>query len=62
MSFEIQFFGATGHVTGSLYVIRAGAKTVLLECGLVQGSSDSERHNWDEFAYPAWYIKVTTDP
>jgi metallo-beta-lactamase family protein len=56
MSFEIQFFGATGHVTGSLYVIRAGAKTVLLECGLVQGSSDSERHNWDEFPVPVEQI------
>ena len=45
MSFELQFFGATGEVTGSLYVIRAGAHTVLLECGLIQGSPENEERN-----------------
>ena len=45
MSFELQCFGATGEVTGSLYVIRAGGHTVLLECGLIQGSAESEERN-----------------
>jgi metallo-beta-lactamase family protein len=49
MKFELQFFGATGQVTGSLYVIRCGSHTVLLECGLRQGSAESEEHNRDPF-------------
>ena len=49
MSLQLQFFGATGEVTGSLYVLRTGAHTVLLECGLVQGGADNEKRNWDAF-------------
>jgi len=45
MSFELQFFGAAGEVTGSLYVIRAGGHTVLLECGLIQGGRENEQRN-----------------
>ncbi len=45
MVFELEFQGAAGRVTGSLYVIRAGEHTVLLECGLVQGSSKEEALN-----------------
>jgi metallo-beta-lactamase family protein len=51
MSFELQFFGATGEVTGSLYLIRAGSYTVLLECGLVQGGAENEEHNRDPFPF-----------
>lgn len=43
--FTVQFFGATGRVTGSMYLVRAGGHTVLLECGLVQGSKDDEALN-----------------
>jgi len=49
MTFELQFFGATGEVTGSLYVIRAGTHTVLLECGLIQGRAENEKRNQDPF-------------
>ena len=35
MSFELQFFGATGQVTGSLYALRSNGHLILLECGLV---------------------------
>lgn len=49
MSFELQFFGATGEVTGSLYVIRSGSHTVLLECGLLQGGAENEKRNSDPF-------------
>ena len=45
MSFELQFFGAAGEVTGSLYVIRVGGHTVLLECGLIQGGAENEERN-----------------
>jgi metallo-beta-lactamase family protein len=49
MAFELQFFGATERVTGSLYVLRAGPHTLLLECGLVQGTKDEELRNRDAF-------------
>jgi metallo-beta-lactamase family protein len=49
MSFELQFYGAAGEVTGSLYVIRTGSHTVLLECGLIQGGAENEMRNSDPF-------------
>ena len=49
MTFELQFVWATGEVTGSLYVVRAGPHLVLLECGLIQGGGDNERRNADAF-------------
>jgi metallo-beta-lactamase family protein len=52
MKFELQFFGATGQVTGSLYVIRTDEHTVLLECGLVQGSRTEEQRNAAPFPLP----------
>jgi metallo-beta-lactamase family protein len=51
MSFELQFLGATGEVTGSLYLIRAGSHRVLLECGLIQGGAENEEHNRDPFPF-----------
>lgn len=52
MTFEIQFFGATEQVTGSLYVIRTARHTVLLECGLIQGGANAEEHNREPFPVP----------
>ena len=52
MKFQLQFFGAAGHVTGSLYLIRTAQHTLLLECGLVQGGRTEEKHNWDPFPVP----------
>ena len=49
MAFELQFFGATERVTGSLYVLRAGPHTLLLECGLVQGTAEEELRNREPF-------------
>lgn len=34
---NLQFLGATGTVTGSKYLVRAGGKTILVDCGLFQG-------------------------
>jgi metallo-beta-lactamase family protein len=45
MSLQVEFQGATGEVTGSLYVIRSGSYTVLLECGLIQGTQENEARN-----------------
>lgn len=49
MNFQLQFFGATEQVTGSLYVIRAGDHTIVLECGLIQGGRAEEKRNRDPF-------------
>lgn len=42
---EIQFLGATGRVTGSCYLLRAGGSQILLECGLIQGSDEDQAEN-----------------
>lgn len=49
MSLTLQFFGATGEVTGSLYVVRTETHTVMLECGLIQGGAENEERNRDAF-------------
>lgn len=52
VSVEIQFCGAAGEVTGSLYVVRTAEHTVLLECGLIQGGRAAEERNRDPFPLP----------
>ena len=49
--FELQFFGATERVTGSLYVLTAGQSKIVLECGLVQGMADEEARNRETFPF-----------
>lgn len=51
MKFELEFLGAAGEVTGSLYLLRAGEHTVLLECGLIQGRWEDEQRNRDPFPF-----------
>ena len=51
MTFELQFFGATERVTGSLYLLHAGSSTIVLECGLVQGSPDEDDRNREPFPF-----------
>jgi len=48
---HIQFLGATREVTGSCFLVEAAGRRVLVECGLVQGSSEHERHNAEPFAF-----------
>jgi metallo-beta-lactamase family protein len=48
---EIEFYGATRWVTGSCHVLRANGFTVLLDCGLVQGSRDDEALNREPFPF-----------
>ena len=50
---EIEFFGAAGEVTGSCHVLRSGGFTVLLDCGLIQGSRADEARNADPFPFDA---------
>jgi metallo-beta-lactamase family protein len=44
---QLQFLGATGTVTGSKYLVSAGGKRVLVDCGLFQGLKQLRLRNWD---------------
>ena len=48
---ELTFWGATGQVTGSCYLIRTRQARVLLECGLVQGGREEEEANSRPFPF-----------
>jgi len=50
---ELEFFGAAGHVTGSCHVLRVGGRSVLLDCGLIQGGRKDEARNADPFPFDA---------
>lgn len=49
----IQFLGAAGTVTGSAHLVRAGGRSMLLDCGLFQGLKDLRLRNWREFPFDA---------
>ncbi|HPG62302.1 MAG TPA: MBL fold metallo-hydrolase, partial [Casimicrobium sp.] len=44
--FQIEFFGATGTVTGSKYLLTIGSHRVLVDCGLFQGYKQLRLKNW----------------
>ena len=48
---RVSFYGATQEVTGSCFLLEVGGRRVLVECGLIQGSSEHERHNRDPFPF-----------
>lgn len=51
MTMQLEFFGAAGEVTGSCHILRIGGKTVLLDCGLIQGSRADEERNAQPFPF-----------
>lgn len=48
MSFELQFLGGAGTVTGSKYLITFKGKKILVDCGLFQGVKSLRLKNWDD--------------
>ncbi len=44
---KITFLGAAGCVTGSKYIVEAGGKRLLVDCGLFQGNKELRLRNWD---------------
>ena len=46
---ELTFLGAAGTVTGSRYLIRAGKRRYLVDCGLFQGLKELRLRNWAPF-------------
>lgn len=53
MSFELQFVGGTGTVTGSKYLLTYKEKKILIDCGLFQGLKALRLKNWDGFPVDA---------
>ncbi len=45
---KITFLGAAGTVTGSKYLVEAGGKRLLVDCGLFQGLKQLEDRNWQK--------------
>ena len=48
---KLTFYGATEGVTGSSYILETGGKTILLDCGLFQGSREEEKANKEPFQF-----------
>ncbi len=46
MTLKITFLGGVGTVTGSKYLVRAGDKRLLVDCGLFQGYKQLRLRNW----------------
>jgi metallo-beta-lactamase family protein len=47
---KITFLGAAGTVTGSKYLVEAGGKRLLVDCGLFEGAKELKQRNWEQFA------------
>lgn len=48
---QIKILGAAKEVTGSCYLLDTGKHRVLLDCGLIQGSTEEEKRNAEEFEF-----------
>lgn len=48
---SLTFLGATGQVTGSCYLLETGSSRLLLDCGLFQGSKETEQQNEVDFPF-----------
>ena len=48
---KVNFFGAAGTVTGSMHLVEAAGKRVLLDCGMIQGGAIEEARNVDPFPF-----------
>jgi len=44
---QLTFLGATGTVTGSKYLVTAGGRRILVDCGLFQGLKQLRLKNWE---------------
>lgn len=48
---QVEFHGAAGEVTGSMHLVVAAGKRILLDCGMMQGSREAEARNADPFPF-----------
>jgi metallo-beta-lactamase family protein len=50
---HLEFFGAAGEVTGSCHILTVAGRTVLLDCGLIQGGESPDLRNRAPFPFDA---------
>jgi len=55
---KITFFGGTGSVTGSNFLLEIDGKRILVDCGLTQGFKLADDINWDPFPYDPKAIDI----
>ncbi len=48
---KLTFYGGVKEVTGANYLLESGDTKILIDCGLHQGGSFCEKHNWEPFKY-----------
>lgn len=48
---RVHFQGAAGEVTGSMHLVEAAGRRVLLDCGMIQGGRGAEARNFDPFPF-----------
>ena len=48
---QISFYGATGTVTGSKYLLNDGSARTLIDCGLFQGFKQLRQRNWQALPF-----------
>lgn len=48
---QVHFHGAAGEVTGSMHLVEAAGKRILLDCGLIQGSREADARNAEPFPF-----------
>ena len=48
---QLSFYGATGQVTGSCYLLETQQHRILLDCGMFQGSKETEKQNTIDFPF-----------
>lgn len=48
---KISFYGGTGTVTGSKYLLESNGKKVLVDCGLFQGLRKLRERNWQDLPF-----------
>jgi metallo-beta-lactamase family protein len=53
---KITFLGAARTVTGSCYVIETGQTRFAVDCGMFQGTTDTEKRNWETGVYDPAHI------
>jgi metallo-beta-lactamase family protein len=49
---KITFYGATGTVTGSRFLLDVLGENILIDCGLFQGLKENRQRNWEPFPFP----------
>jgi metallo-beta-lactamase family protein len=48
---HLQFYGAAGEVTGSCHILEVQGRTLLLDCGMIQGGDDPDSRNREPFPF-----------